>query len=157
MKKFHIHVGVKDLEPAIGFYSALFGEKPVKEKSDYAKWEPKDANIIFAISTRAKTIGVDHLGFRVESDEELKAISDRLKKADLGVYDEGETTCCYTKSNKTWVKDPTGIPWEAYQNMEDVNIFHKAEDDASACCTPAALNVQCCTPADKNSGKGTCC
>lgn len=157
MKKFHIHVGVKKLDQAIGFYSALFGEKPVKEKPDYAKWEPKDMNVIFAISTRAQTMGVDHLGVRVESEEELKNISDRLKKADLGVYDEGETTCCYTKSNKTWVKDPTGLPWEAYQNMEDVNIFHEADQNTTECCTPKALKDTCCAPSDKTKGKGSCC
>lgn len=147
MKKFHIHMGVKELKPAIGFYSALFGEKPVKEKPDYAKWEPKDTNIVFAVSTRAQTLGVDHLGFRVETEEELKAISERLKRADLGVYDEGETTCCYAKSNKAWVNDPTGTPWEAYQNMEDVNIFHEAKNDESACCTPVGAS----------KSKGSCC
>ncbi len=150
MKKFHVHVGVKDLKEAVSFYSAMFGETPVKEKPDYAKWEPKDANLIFAISTRAKNLGVDHLGFRVDTDEELKGISDRLKKAELGVYDEGETTCCYTKSNKAWVQDPSGIPWEAYQNMEDVQIFHEA-DEGRACCTPASMT--------KTSTKksGSCC
>lgn len=145
MKKFHIHVGVKDLSSAVGFYSTLFGEKPVKEKPDYAKWEPKDTGIIFAISTRTKTVGVDHLGFRVDSSEELTDISDRLKKADLGVYGEGEVTCCYAKSSKAWVKDPTGLAWETYQNMEDAQIFNESQSEA-ACCAPA--------PTEKKTG---CC
>ncbi len=164
MKKFHIHVGVKDLQPAIGFYSAVFGEKPLKEKTDYAKWEPKDTNIIFAISTRTKTTGVDHLGIRVDSEEELNALADRLKKADLGVYEEGEVTCCYAKSNKAWVKDPTGIPWEAYQNMEDVQIFNtnSVEVSESACCPPTAITeTSCCSPKQTQESntkkKGSCC
>lgn len=147
MKKFHIHIGVKDLKPAIGFYSALFGEAPVKEKADYAKWEPQDANIVFAISTRAQKLGVDHLGLRVDSNGELKEIATRLKNADLHVYDEGETSCCYARSNKAWVKDPAGIAWEAYQNMEDVDIFHESKNDEAACCSPAVGEKQ----------KGSCC
>jgi len=164
MKKFHIHVGVKDLQPAIGFYSALFGEKPLKEKPDYAKWEPKDTSIIFAISTRSQKTGVDHMGIRVDSAEELNALSERLKKADLGVYDEGEVTCCYAKSNKAWVKDPTGIPWEAYQNMEDAQIFNASTEatSESACCAPApAVTASCCPPSESKNAepkkKGACC
>lgn len=154
MKKFHVHMGVKDLNSAIGFYTALFGEKPIKEKPDYAKWEPKDTQVIFAISTRAKTLGVDHLGLRVESDEELKLISERLKKADLGVYDEGETTCCYAKSNKAWVKDPAGIAWESYQNMEDAEVFNETKAaEESSCCVPAQELAPCCPP----KKEGSCC
>lgn len=32
MKRFHIHVGVEQLDESIRFYSALFGAKPVKRK-----------------------------------------------------------------------------------------------------------------------------
>jgi catechol 2,3-dioxygenase-like lactoylglutathione lyase family enzyme len=157
MKKFHVHMGVKDLETAIAFYSALFGEKPVKEKTDYAKWEPEDSELIFAVSTRAQKLGVDHLGLRVDSKEELEAISERLRKANLGVYDEGETTCCYAKSEKAWVEDPTGMAWEAYQNMQDANVFHEAKESDSACCTPAPLQEACCSPVSTGAAKSACC
>lgn len=154
MKKFHVHMGVKDLNSSIRFYTALFGEKPIKEKPDYAKWEPKDTHLIFAISTRAKNLGVDHLGMRVNSDEELRLISERLKKEDLGVYSEGETTCCYSKSNKAWVKDPAGIAWEAYQNMEDADIFHETKEAAGdAFCVPAQELTSCCP----SKNEGSCC
>lgn len=146
MKKFHIHVGVDKLDQAIGFYSALFGEKPIKEKSDYAKWEPVDMNLVFAISTRTNKLGVDHLGIKVEEDNDLKSISNRLKQANLEVYSEGETTCCYAKSNKAWVKDPVGLAWEAYQNMEDVEVFHEAGDQTA-----------CCEPTQGTKSKGSCC
>ena len=134
-KKFHIHVGVKDLRPSIGFYTALFGEAPVKEKADYAKWEPQDTNLVFAISTRTKNLGVNHVGLRVNSPEELKTISDRLKQADLKVYGEGQTSCCYAKSNKAWVMDPSGLAWETYQNMEDVEIFHESSTNGPCCAS----------------------
>ena len=145
MKRFHIHVGVKDLEKSIQFYSTLFGEKPVKQKEDYAKWMLEDPRLNFAISTRSQEQGVDHLGIQVENPDELSEITERLKNADLGIYDEGETTCCYAQSNKAWVQDPSGIAWEAYQNMGDVEVFsEKSESDDSDCCVPDESDTDCC-------------
>jgi catechol 2,3-dioxygenase-like lactoylglutathione lyase family enzyme len=147
MKRFHIHVGVKDLEKSVQFYSTLFGQKPSKLKNDYAKWMLEDPKLNFAISTRTNNEGVDHLGIQVEEPAELSEISERLKKADLAIYDEGETTCCYAKSNKAWVTDPSGIAWEAYQNMGDAEIYsEKSEDSEEAgCCVPSSSEQsKCC-------------
>ena len=66
MKRFHVHVGVEKLDESIRFYTALFGAEPVKAKTDYAKWLLEDPRVNFAISTRAKKKGVDHLGIQVE-------------------------------------------------------------------------------------------
>lgn len=137
MKRFHIHVGVQDLETSVQFYSTLFGQKPIKLKSDYAKWLLEDPRLNFAISTRTGDIGVDHLGIQVEDSIELSEITERLKNADLDLKDEGETTCCYSKSEKTWVTDPSGVAWETYQNMADADVFSEksdSEDDESTCC-----------------------
>jgi catechol-2,3-dioxygenase len=149
MKRFHIHVGVKDLEHSINFYSTLFGQQPTKVKDDYAKWMLEDPRINFAISTRSGKEGVDHLGMQVDESNELTVISERLKKADLGVFDEGSTTCCYAESSKAWVKDPAGIAWETYHTMSDAETFNgktKAETSASACCAPKVTTTKtsCC-------------
>lgn len=146
MKRFHIHVGVKDLEKSIKFYSVLFGQQPAKRKPDYAKWMLDDPRLNFAISTRTETAGVDHLGIQVEQESELEEITERLKKADLGVYDEGEATCCYAKSSKAWVSDPAGVPWEAYRTMADAEVFsEKAEvQDEGSCCGPSDSQTSCC-------------
>ena len=143
MKRFHIHVGVKDLNHSVQFYSTLFGQQPTKLKEDYAKWMLEDPKINFAISTRVNSEGVDHLGIQVEEGTELAAITERLKKADLGVYGEGETTCCYAESNKAWVKDPSGIAWEAYQTMADAQVFSE-KPKASACCAPKVTSTKSC-------------
>lgn len=74
MKRFHIHVGVKNLDESIQFYSTMFGQKPSKVKEDYAKWMLEDPRINFAISTRANTVGVDHLGLQVDQEQELTEI-----------------------------------------------------------------------------------
>lgn len=148
MKRFHIHVGVKDLEQSINFYSTLFGQKPNKVKEDYAKWMLEDPRVNFAISTRAGQKGVDHLGLQVDAPEELSELTNRLKNADLGIYDEGTTTCCYAESAKAWVKDPAGIAWEAYHTMADAEVFNKKESFQveSACCAPTATETKksCC-------------
>lgn len=142
MKRFHIHVGVKNLSDSVKFYTSLFGQPPVKEKSDYAKWLLEDPKLNFAISTRTEKAGVDHLGIQVESDEELSEITTRLKAANQNLFDEGLTTCCYMEATKAWVKDPAGIAWEAFRNMTDAAVFGKdrqpeeSAEPAGSCCVP---------------------
>ena len=156
MKRMHIHIGVENLDQSLRFYSALFGTEPVKVKSDYAKWMLDDPSVNFAISTRSGKTGVDHLGLQVDEPDELDELRERLKKADMSVFDEGETVCCYARSDKTWVEDPTGIAWEAYQTMEDVNLFSgTAAAGEEACCTPETKGQpNCCEPSEKTVG---CC
>ncbi len=147
MKQFHIHIGVKDIEKSVQFYTTLFGQEPTKLKSDYAKWMLEDPKLNFAISTRSEELGVNHVGIQVENPAELEEISTRLKNADLDVYDEGETTCCYSKSNKAWVSDPSGVPWEAYQNMADADVYGErteTELNESACCVSDGTETSCC-------------
>lgn len=148
MKRFHIHVGVKNLEQSVQFYSTLFGQKPTKLKEDYAKWMLEDPRLNFAISTRVGGKGIDHLGIQVENESELTEITERLKKADLGVYGEGQTTCCYAESNKAWVEDPSGVAWEAYQNMADADVYSpkSAKSGEDTCCVSddASQETACC-------------
>ena len=145
MKRFHVHVGVTDLERAIQFYTTLFGQAPSKKKPDYAKWMLEDPRINFAISNRTGNEGVDHLGIQVEREEELSELTKRLKNADLGVFGEGESTCCYSNSNKAWVKDPSGIAWETYQTMGDAEIYSKkTEDLKSSSCGSTGTKTACC-------------
>ncbi|MBD3635587.1 MAG: VOC family protein [Methylophaga sp.] len=161
MKRMHIHVGVKDIAEGVKFYSALFGAEPTKQMADYAKWMLDDPRLNFAISTRSGKQGLDHLGFQVEDEKELSAMREQLQKADIATYDEGETVCCYAESDKTWLQDPAGIAWEAYQTMGDAQLFSgKAESEDSACCAPVSIPVvaapsSCCEPSDNN--KSGCC
>ena len=137
MKRLHIHIAVDDLEKSIQFYSAMFNTAPATQKSDYAKWMLEDPRINFAISSRGTKAGLDHLGLQVDSKEELDALREQMKAADLTLFDEGETTCCYAASNKSWVKDPSEIPWETYHTMTDVELFQVSKaGEKSACCAP---------------------
>lgn len=101
MKRLHVHVAVDDLAQSIRFYSTLFAAAPTVTKSDYAKWMLDDPRVNFAISTRGKQGGLDHLGIQVETEDELHAVYDRLRQAERPVLEEGATTCCYAKSEKS--------------------------------------------------------
>ena len=157
MKRFHIHVGVQNLNDTVQFYTTLFGQEPVKLKDDYAKWMLDQPSLNFAISTRTGEVGVNHLGIQVEDSSELSEITDRLKSAELVLQDEGETTCCYSRSNKAWVIDPSGIAWEAYQNMADAEVFHEASESEVGCCAPTNEEPSSCCPTADQSNKTSCC
>ena len=81
MKRMHVHVAVEDIKHSIGFYSALFAARPSVIKSDYAKWMLDDPRVNFAISTRGRQPGLDHLGIQVEDSEELQEVYARLRMA----------------------------------------------------------------------------
>lgn len=137
MKRLHVHLSVDNLAEAVKFYSSLFGAPPVKQKTDYAKWLVDDPRVNFAISARGRKAGFDHFGIQVDDETELAEVRGRIEKAQLKTFDEGETTCCYAKTDKTWVLDPAGLPWEAYRVMADAEVFHEAKPAAptkKGCC-----------------------
>ena len=144
MKRFHLHIGVTDLEKSVHFYSTLFGQKPTKLKKDYAKWMLEDPYVNFAISTRSGNEGLDHLGIQVDDEKDLTDITNRLKTANLEIYGEGETTCCYAESNKAWTTDPSGIAWEAYQTMAEAEVYHLPTEENTPCCVPDQAQQRCC-------------
>jgi catechol 2,3-dioxygenase-like lactoylglutathione lyase family enzyme len=149
MKRFHIHTHVEDLQASIAFYSKLFAAAPTRVESDYAKWMLEDPRVNFAISTRGGKPGIDHLGFQVDSEEELAELKDRAQAADMALLDEGESTCCYARSDKHWIRDPQGIAWEHFHTLGDVPVFSQSgKVDPS----PAAQASACCAPRGKPVG-----
>ncbi len=148
MKRLHIHVAVTDLEKSVAFYSAFFGVAPTKQKSDYAKWMLDDPRVNFAISARGAQPGLDHLGIQTETPEELQSLRDQLARNGLAAVNEGETTCCYANSDKSWLTDPNGVAWEAYHTMGDAVLFNHGEATVGACCAPPESDlVQICASA----------
>src|ERR1700728_1345723 len=103
MKRMHVHVAVENLDRSIGFYSVLFDAAPAVVKPDYAKWMLDDPRVNFTISTRGREPGLDHLGIQVESQAELHEVYGRLHKAGAAVVEQGQTACCYAKSEKSWI------------------------------------------------------
>ena len=124
---------VKDIEDAVAFYSALFGAEPTKRKPDYAKWMLDDPRVNFSVAETEGAFGIEHLGIQAETPADLEVLRERIGRAGGTVSNEGETTCCYANSDKTWVVDAQGVSWEAFYTHGDAGTYH-AEDPAVACC-----------------------
>jgi predicted enzyme related to lactoylglutathione lyase len=143
MKRMHVHVGVEDLERSIGFYSALFAAPPAVVKSDYAKWMLDDPRVNFAISTRGKQPGLDHLGIQADSRSELHEVYARLRKAGGSVIEQ--TACCYATSEKSWIDDPSGIAWETFHTTGESTVYGTSAPRVEA-LAPAVKGGACCGP-----------
>lgn len=144
MKRLHVHVSVRDLDASVRFYSRLFAADPTVRKSDYAKWMLEDPRVNFAISQRDGRPGVQHLGIQVEDRGELAEVYERLRRAERPVIEEGETTCCYAHSEKSWIGDPQGIQWETFLTTAESTVYgtgdiHAQEDKRAKapCCEPS--------------------
>lgn len=131
MKRFHVHLHVDSLSKSVEFYSRLFSAEPTRLEPDYAKWMLEDPRVNFAISTVSRGQGVDHFGFQAENEEELAELKHRAGAADRTLFDEGETVCCYAKSEKHWVTDPQGLAWEHYRTMDTSQTFGQRRDQVS--------------------------
>lgn len=173
MKRFHVHVAVKDLAQSALFYSKLFGQAPAMEREDYAKWMLDDPRLNFAISSRGQAVGVNHFGFQADSAEELKGLKILAEAAADGeVVDQGAAACCYAKSEKHWTLDPQGMAWEHFHTLAEAETFGQdTADQAGACCIPVRASAQqdedqadapCCIPSTDTSTTdtpttGACC
>ncbi len=153
MKRFHVHVSVDDLAQSVQFYSTLFARQPSFVETDYAKWMLADPPVNFAISKRRQSVGVNHLGFQVDSGEDLEALRSQLLAADSRVTQESNQACCYARSDKYWVTDPSGIAWETFRTLSRIPIY--GEDTpivdhgiSQGCCLPKAK-------AQADTGDGT--
>ncbi len=147
MKRLHVHVGVTDLAQSIRFYSALFAAPPTVQHDDYAKWMLDDPRVNFAISSGHAATGVEHLGIQAETAEELAEISARIAAADRPVLAEGETTCCYARSEKSWTSDPQGVAWEAFHTMAQARTYYgssPALHTLAAAAEPKPAGDSCC-------------
>ncbi|MDB6090778.1 MAG: glyoxalase/bleomycin resistance/dioxygenase family protein [Gammaproteobacteria bacterium] len=144
MKRLHVHVSVTDLNASLRFYRELFAADPVVLKSDYAKWMLEDPRVNFAISQRGGASGIRHLGLQVEDRQELAEVYGRLERAEGPVLEEGATTCCYAKSEKSWIADPQGIQWETFLTRGEATVY--GNDPAPE---KAAAASPCCIPPDR--------
>jgi catechol 2,3-dioxygenase-like lactoylglutathione lyase family enzyme len=162
MKRFHVHVGVENLDASIRFYSGLFGTAPTVRKDDYAKWMIQDPRINFAISRRDNRVGVNHLGLQADSADELADIRAHFAAAGPAVIDEPDASCCYAKSDKHWVTDPQGIAWEGYHTLGEIRYFDGNGNEAlsAPCGTASSAGSTCCAgekTAETTMSRSGCC
>jgi hypothetical protein len=161
MKRFHVHVSVEDLQQSVRFYSTLFSAEPTVLKYDYAKWMLEDPRVNFAISTGSGEAGISHLGIQAEDESELAEVYARLSRAERPIVEEKNSTCCYARSDKQWIADPQGVPWETFFTHGAATVYGQsgaltklgeAGGGLSTCgCAPAepmpaATAEECCAP-----------
>lgn len=162
MKRVHAHVAVDDLAESVRFYSTLFAAEPTVLKADYAKWMLDDPRLNFAISERSGATGIEHLGIQAETQDELQEIYGRLRAAARPVLEEGATTCCYAKSEKSWISDPQGVSWETFLTSGESTTYGADPDlstigGGSACCGPDTPQGACCPPKADLAPDAACC
>jgi len=125
MKRMHIHINTspENFANATTFYSTLFAAPPTKTRENYAKWmldDPRVNFVIEVIEIQGDVPGIHHLGIQVDETEELAAMRTALEQADAPLLEVGETVCCFSKSEKNWTMDPSGVRWETFRTMGDV-------------------------------------
>jgi hypothetical protein len=59
------------------------------------------------------------------------------------VIEEGETTCCYAHSEKSWIDDPQGVQWETFLTTGESTVYGTDEIRAQA---ETRAEVTCCAP-----------
>jgi catechol 2,3-dioxygenase-like lactoylglutathione lyase family enzyme len=160
MKRLHVHVSVDDLNQSIRFYSTLFAAEPTVVKNDYAKWMLDDPRVNFAISKLpGRTAGISHLGIQAEGEAELAEVYERLGRAERPTVEAKGTTCCYAKSDKQWIADPQGVPWETFFTYGEATVYgegslSKLEEagERATCCEPSFAE-----PAKEPVAAEACC
>jgi hypothetical protein len=159
MKRFHVNLTVASIPEGVRFYTALFEAAPVVLKEDYAKWMLDDPRINFAISERGNQVGINHLGIQVDSAEELTAMRAQLERADQALVEQSDAACCYAKSDKYWIADPTGLAWETFHTLDAIPIYGadtEVAPKAGRGCVPSkATPKPCCDSALKTAS--ACC
>lgn len=147
----HLALTVTDVERAIPFYEALFGVAPEKTRPGYAKFSVAEPALNFTLNAgeRAGLGAFNHAGIQVASTAEVLAARARMVAAGLAAFDEMDTTCCYARQDKIWVRDPDGTPWEVFATHEDTE---EAGDGGLAVATG-----QSCGCGESARADGSCC
>ncbi|MGZ3865406.1 MAG: ArsI/CadI family heavy metal resistance metalloenzyme [Bacteroidia bacterium] len=140
--RMHVSLYVSDIQRSVNFYTSFFGTQPAKVKPNYAKYILEDPSLIISFVENKQRVqsNFGHLGFQVETLEELNKRLAHAKAKNLVSKEEIGTNCCYAKQDKFWVNDPDGVQWEVYYFHEDAefNDPHYETVEATACCTVSA-------------------
>jgi catechol 2,3-dioxygenase-like lactoylglutathione lyase family enzyme len=117
----HLAITVTDVERSLRFYEALFGTAPEKVRDGYAKFSVADPALNFTLNQgpREGLGAFNHAGIQVASTADVLEAKERLVAAGLATFDEMDTTCCYARQDKIWVRDPDGTPWEVFTTHAD--------------------------------------
>jgi predicted enzyme related to lactoylglutathione lyase len=157
----HLALNVSDVTRSIPFYEALFGTAPEKVRDGYAKFSVTEPALNFTLnqSEQAGLGAFNHAGIQVASTDDVLAAKERLTRAGLAAFDEMDTTCCYARQDKIWVRDPDGTPWEVFATHEDSE--HEGEGglavaEAEAGAEPCGCGQTGCGCAARGAADACC-
>lgn len=132
--RIHLSLNVKNVAESVAFYEKVFGVKPQKQNSSYAKFDLNDPPLNFALQSREGEISrVSHLGIEVDSAEEMMRWQKDLTEKGLVRLVESDTKCCFARQDKVWFPDPDGNEWEIFYVREQLPLTEKMEQ--AACCS----------------------
>lgn len=136
----HVSLYVSDIQKSVQFYNQFFGVEALKVKADYAKYVLESPSLIISFVQNPARVqqNFGHLGFQVETVEDLNLKLWQARKDGLVSKEEQGTNCCYAKQDKFWVTDPDGVQWEVYYFHADAefNDPHYEGDAQAVCCLP---------------------
>jgi predicted enzyme related to lactoylglutathione lyase len=150
----HLALTVTDVERSIPFYEALFGTEPEKRRPGYAKFSVAEPALNFTLTQgrRSELGAFNHAGIQVQTTEDVLAAKERLVSAGLAAFDEMDTTCCYARQDKIWVRDPDGTPWEVFATHEDTEesgagglAVAEAAAETQSCGCGEGSATECCS------------
>ena len=107
MSRVQLALNVNDIDKAVSFYTKLFGTEPAKRRPGYANFaiaQPPLKLVLLENPGQGGTL--NHLGVEVDSADAVDAEQTRLADAGLAAIDERDTTCCYARQDKFWVRAP---------------------------------------------------
>ena len=171
MSRVQLALNVNDIDEAVSFYTALFGTEPAKRRPGYANFaiaEPPLKLVLLENPGQGGTL--NHLGVEVEDTTAVEAEQTRLADAGLAAVEERDTTCCYARQDKFWVKGaPDAERWEIYTVLADSATFWGPDDERGWAAVETELEAggisaqaaQCCggpqLSDDGQEGAGVCC
>jgi hypothetical protein len=84
----------------------------------------------------------------------------RLSRAERPIIEQEGTTCCYARSDKQWIADPQGVPWEIFRTHGEATVYGQGGSIAelrdatrAICCEPPKLAA---TASTKTAASGCC-
>lgn len=136
----HISLYVSNLAKTINFYNKFFGQEPDKIEKGYTKYILNEPSLIISFIENEDRVvsNFGHLGFQVETQEEMYSKLKWARSLEMVSKEEIGTACCYAVQDKFWVNDPDGVQWEIYYFHEDVKFNDPQYElnEADTCCLP---------------------
>ena len=95
---------------------------------------------------------------RPRYEGELAEVYERLSRAERPIVEAKATTCCYARSDKQWIADPQGVPWETFFTYGEATVYGEGSlklreaTERAVCCEPSFAE-----PAPEKASAEACC